>query len=507
MNLPTQNVGAQTMCSLDSAPAARRWQLILFAVAATYMAFSLATISFYNLPFCDEVYYADAAFSYHQTGTFAVPIDFPRTSGAVFQAPLFLWLQAKVFDLAGFGMWQVRLMPLLAGMLVFGLYSALVYRYTKSRFLTFLFMLLFITDRAINFNLHSGRMEMPSLLLAALSMLVFQQSLRITRSSFSLIMAIVAGLLLSAAFLLSFRMAIAAIPCVFLLVACRPAVITLYIRNLLVYGIVAAIPCGAWLYIAFGGPVSAYAHITGKQSFDDHFGVLSSFVGNILRRPAEAPKMLLFYACSAFLLLKHRQWIRSEFFICMSFLITLGFVMFVSEGGSYRAMLFPFIYLLILVSIARLRSLMMARIDVFCVIVLICINLLYGIPRALYWAIHWNSMDHNNLTEEVAAALPQGSRVITDPVFYYALRAAKCDIIIPYWGISEYFEEYVKNDFKPDYILSARGIFEDWFPGKTDKVAVIGSHGDEPNWAKSLLRLESVLPETVYSAPLIKIVD
>lgn len=474
-------------------------------VALAYIVYSLATISFYNLPFCDEVYYADAAFSYHQAGSFTVPIDFPRTSGEVFQAPLFLWLQAKVFDVAGFGIWQVRLVPLLAGMLVFGLYSALVYRYTKSRLLTFLFMLLFITDRSINFNLHSGRMEMPSLLLTALSMLVFEQSLRMTRSTFSIIMAIVAGLLLSCAFLVSFRMVIAAIPCVFLLFACRPLATDVYSRNLLVYGTFAAIPFVAWLYMWFGNPLFAYSEATQARGFNDHFGVLSSFVGNILRRPAEAPKMLLFYACSAFLLWKHRQWIRSEFFICMSFLITVGFVMFVTEAGSYRAMMFPFIYLVILVSMARLRSPLAAHIGLFCVIVLICINVLHGLPRILYWGIHWNAMDHHTLAEEVAAALPPGSRVITDPVFYYALRAAKCDIIIPYWGISEYFEEYIKTEFKPDYILSSRGIFDDWFPGKTQKVTVIGSHGSEPNWASFLLRLESVSPETVYMAPLLKI--
>jgi len=495
------------MCSLDFSPFARRWQLILFAVAATYIAFSLATISFYNLPFCDEVYYADAAFSYHQQRDFTVSIDFPRTSGEIFHAPLFLWLQAKVFDVAGFGIWQVRLMPLLAGMLVFGLYTLLVYRYTKSHFFTFLFMLLFITDRSINFNLHSGRMEMPSLLLTTLSTLVFQKSLQIQRNTSSITMVIFAGLLLSGAFLVSFRMAVAAIPCALLLFACRPPATSVYIRNLLAYGIVTAIPCLAWLYVSFGNVLFAYSEATQMKGFDEHFGVLSSFVGNVLRRPNEAPKMLVFYACSAFLLFKHRKWICSDFFICMSFFITLGFILFVAEMGSYRAMMFPFIYFITLVSIARMRSPLVARIGVLCVVALICINSLYAIPRVFYWGAHWNSMDHDSLTEEVAAALPPGARVVTDPVFYYALRAAKCDIIIPYWEINEYFKDYIINEFKPDYIMSSRNMFEDWFPGKTERIAVIGSHGNEPNWAKFFLRLETVSPETVYSAPLIKVLD
>lgn len=483
------------------------WEFVLFAIGIAYIIFSFATISFYNLPFCDEVYYADAAFSYHLNGNFKVPIDFPRTSGEVFHVPLFLWLQSKVFDLVGFGIWQVRLLPVLAGMLVFIIYSFLTYRYTCSYLMTLLFVLLFVTDRAVNFNLHSGRMEMPSLLLLSLSMIFFHFSMQMKRSMPSLVSVVVASLLLSGAFLVSFRMAIAAIPTVLLLLAYRPLKDKLFFRNLITYWILAAIPVLIWLFIAYGNPLSAYRETTGLTSFKDHFGVLSCFVGNVLRRPNEAPKMLFFYACTAFLLIKHRQWIRTDFFVCMSLLVALGFVLFVTELGSYRATIFPFIYLIIVVCLSRIVSPLASKVAFFCVVLLILINCIYMVPRLLYWSIHWNYMDHNRLMNEIAVSIPSGSRVVSDPVFFYALRAAKCEVLIPYWEVGEYFEPYIKNNFKPDFILTSRDIFQNWFPDNYKHVATIGNYGNEPVQIKSLLRLETVSPETVYSGSLIKILE
>ena len=291
------------------------WRWCLGLVAVTYILVSLATISSYQVPWFDEVYYADAAWSFFTHQNFSVPIDFPRTSGETLHAPLFTIIQAGIFRLFGLGSWQVRLLPLLSGLAISLIFTYLVYKYTKSEKYALFFMLLFMSDRVINLSLHSGRMDMLSLLFVVLSMLIFERTLKWQGKVIPVIGAVFAGLLLSAGFLTALRMAVAAIPCVLLLFLYKPERRASYYRNLMVYGTVAVLPLVLWLFFAYGGIMGALAAERSKEGFASHFGMLSSLGGNVFRRPNEIPKMLYFYGSIVYLVFVHLKEIRRIFLV------------------------------------------------------------------------------------------------------------------------------------------------------------------------------------------------
>lgn len=484
-----------------------RWFIGLFSVA--YILFSLATISSYQVPWFDEVYYADAAWSFLNYQNFSVPIDFPRTSGETLHSPLFSVIQAGIIKLFGFGPWQIRLLPLLSGLAIFLIMSVLVYRYTKSDKYTLFFMLLFMSDRVINLSLHSGRMDMLSLFFVVLSILIFEKTLKWQGNILPVTGAIFAGLILSAGFLTALRIAVAALPCVLLLVLFNPERRASYYSNLIVYGAVAVLPLILWQFYGYGGVMGAVATETSKAGFASHFGILSSFVGNVFRRPNEIPKMLLFYGSFVFLVFFDFKKIRKTFWFCMYALITLGFILFVIEGGPYRAMFFPFVYAVVVMSVSVQKLSALKRLGKILLVSLLGLNILYSMPRMIGLGINWHAIQPDLVQEEIRFHVPAGSRVITDYRFYYILRNHGCTVLIP---IEEdvkkedsRIRDYPAGEFQPEYVLGGEYPISG-LAGKTEFVTMVGI--PPVTMSPKLQRfvwLERLMPRNHYHAPLFRV--
>lgn len=400
------------------------------------------------VPWFDEIYYADGAWTFLTQGKFSIPVYYPQGTGGALHAPLFFVIQAGVLKLFGMGIWQIRLLPLLSGLAVFLIFARLVFKTTRSDKYTFLFMLLFISDRAINFDLHSGRMDMLAVLFVLLSILLFERMLKWKGMALPIVGAVLAGLLLSAGFLIALRIAVATVPCVLLLFLYRSERQSLYYYMLIIYGITAALPVMAWLWFAYGGVAGA----SNVDGFSSHFGLLSSLVGNVFRRVYEIPKMLLFYGTIIYLFCMHRDVIRRNFFFSMFTLITLGFVLFVIERGPYRAMFFPFVYFSILVSIHLIKHPPVKKLAIVALTGVLGINVLLSMPRLVYLVVNWPAIQQDKVAEQIYKEIPQGSRVITDFRFYYILMKNKCDVLIPNKNVFTSIE-YAEKDFDPEYIL------------------------------------------------------
>ncbi len=428
------------------------WRPCIIFLAVGYVLFSVVTISVYQMPWFDEVYYADASWSFLTQGNFSVPIDYPRNAGGSLHVPMFSVIQAGVFKLFGLGVWQVRLLPLLSGLAVFLIVARLVFKATRSEKYTLLFMLLFMSDRAINFDLHSGRMDMLSLLFVLLSVLLFERTLKWKGMVLPTVCVVLAGLLLSAGFLTALRIAVATIPCVLLLFLYKPERRGFYSYSLIIYGIMAALPVIAWLWFAYGGVADAYTTTSNVEGFSNHFGILSSLVGNVFRRTYEVPKMLLFYSAIIYLFCMHREQVRQNFFFCMYALITLGFILFVIERGPYRAMFFPFVYFSIIVGIHLIKHPPLKKLGIAALTGVLGINILFSMPRMIYLVMNWSAIQHDKVAEQIYLEIPPSSRVITDYRFYYILMKNKCEILIPRNSAAD-IVEYAENDFNPEYIL------------------------------------------------------
>lgn len=468
-----------------------RWLVLL---PAAYILFSILTTSVYQLPWFDDVYYADVAWSFLMHGDFSAIIDRPRDINAFFHVPLFAVLQAGVFKLFGLGVWQVRLLPLLSGLAVFLILANLVSQATRSVKYTVFFMLLFISDRAINFSLHSGRPDMLALLFVLLSILLFEQTLKRKRLFWSTVGAILAGLLLSAGFLTGLRMAVATVPCVLLLFLYKPEQRRgVYCYSLIIYGMMAALPVALWLWYAYGGVLEAYTTTSNLDGFSGHFGFLSSITGNVFRRVYEIPKMLLFYSAIGCLFYWNREQVRQNFFFCMYSLITLGFILFVLERGPYRAMFFPFVYYSIIVAIYYSANGNLKKIGQFALAVVLSINILLSMPRMMYLAMHWSLLQQDKVAEQIYLAIPPGSRVITDYRFYFILRENGCEMLIPQNGASNVVE-YAENTFAPEYVLGGTVPL----PRLSERMKLIKTVGRLP------VSSNSMLEKFVYLEPLMK---
>lgn len=428
------------------------WYYGLFLLAVCYLLVSILTISVYQLPWFDDVYYADVAWSFLTQGDFSALIDRPRNTNAFFHVPLFSVIQAGVFKLFGLGLWQVRILPLLSGLTVFLILANLVFQATRSAKYTFLFMLLFISDRAINFSLHSGRMDMLALLFVLLSILLFERTLKWRGLALSTVGALLAGLLLAAGFLTAMRVAIATIPCVLLLFLYKPERRGAFCYSLVVFGVMAALPVIGWIWYAYGGVAGAYATTTNLDQFSDHFGFLSSIIGNVFRRIYEIPKMVLFYGAITYLFFKRGELVRQNFFFCMYALITSGFIMFVLERGPYRAMFFPFVYFTIIAAVYATTNVTIKRIGQFALVGVLGLNIFLSMPRIIYLLMNWPVIQHDKVVEQIYSEIPTGSRIITDYRFYFILRERNCDILIPRYNRLD-IVEYVENNFSPEYIL------------------------------------------------------
>jgi 4-amino-4-deoxy-L-arabinose transferase-like glycosyltransferase len=464
---------------------------VCFLLAVVYATVSVLTVSVYQVPWFDGVYYADVAWSFLTQGNFSALIDYPRNTNGFFHVPLFSIIQGGMFKLFGLGVWQVRILPLLSGLTIFLILSTLVFKVTRTAKYTLLFMLLFISDRAINFSLHSGRMDMVALLFVLLSILFFERTLKWQEKFWATVGAVLAGLLLAVGFLTALRVAVATIPCVFLFFLYKPDRRGTYYYRLIIYGVMAALPVMAWLWYAYGGVSDAYSTASHLDGFSGHFGILASIIGNIFRRTYEIPKMLLFYSTIIYLFCRHREQVRQNFFFCMYFLITLGFILFVIERGPYRAVFFPFVYFSIIIGIYLCRNCTLKRVGQLALTAVLAINVILSMPRIIYLWMNWSVIQDANVAEQIYKEIPPGSRVIADYRFYYMLRKNNCEILIPR-GTSANSVEYAENGFRAQYVLGQPVLL----PQLSERMELITTVG------RPAVPMNSILKKFVYLEPL-----
>jgi len=479
-----------------------RWCLALLAIA--YSLFSIATITLYQVPWFDEIYYADAAWSFLTNRDFSVPIDFPRTGGETLHSPLFTVIQAGIFGLFGLGVWQARILPLLSGLAIAMTFTYLVYRMTNSDKCSLLYLSFFVSDRVINFSLHSGRMDMLALFLVVFSLLLFERSLGWNGSFLPIVGAAFAGLILSAGFLTAMRVAIASVPCLFVVFLYKPERRTTYYTCLAVYGGLSILLVALWFLYAYGGVMNAFEEKSNMVGLASHFGFLSSFVGNVFRRLYEIPKMILFLSAIVFLFSKHLAIVRKHFWFCMYALISLGFVLFVVERGPYRAMFFPFVYFTMVVSMSLLRSPRLRNTAGVTLIGLMVLNIVLSMPRLIGLSVNWSGIRHDRVEGDVRSLVPVGSRVVSDYRFYYALRNNGCIVLIPHDEAAE-IVSYAANAFRPEYVLGGNCPI----PGLDGKMGIVATVGIPPATMRPALQrfvwLEPLMRTNHYYARLLKV--
>lgn len=487
----------------------------ILVAAIGYVLFSFATIIIFQVPWRDEVIFADIAHSLLTKHDLTNTIARYRVSRASTYSygPVFFVLQAGIMKILGFGMWQFRLLPILSGLAIFGLGVGFVIKKTASRLCALQFMLFFIFDRTINFYMHGARMDMTATAFVFGSILLFSRSLKLEQSTKAVFTAFVAGILLASGLLTTLRLGIAVVPCLLLFLLFKPESFKQYFYLLSIYGGIAVIAVVSWLYYGFGGVNDAAEVVQSSHKFSGHFGFMDSILRNLYRRGYEAPKMLFFYLSVLYLFIKKPNIIRKDFVFCMLLCIVLGFVLFIKEFGGYRSNIMPYIYIVMIVAVHSMQRHSIGKAGQLVLLALIGINLISYTPRLIYIArtIHQGGGLSDDMLEQIESKIPVGSNVVIEDKYYYLLRETDRNLLIPHLN-PDFYQKVSNFTLSPDG-FSATHILGDsslkMFP-KKQIFQFTGFLGKKPEpinkMLKRFLNLEYGIIDSDYYDPVYKII-
>ncbi len=421
---------------------------LIFALSAFLL------IEKYMVPWFDEVFYADVSLDFLNNGTFFCRVDAPRTTLEVLiYGPVYFVMSAFSFHCFGVGMWQFRWIGLLSAFVIFAILVKKLSKGTSALY-AFLFLILIATDRVVNFNMHSGRMDMLAMFFLLISVLLFSHK---EQSNFSY-KDVLSGLFLALAALTTIRI-LFFLPFVIFLPFLQPdrrVRMRLFIRLTTVV-VVLIIAYINWIYYAYGS-VKGMIEYMNKMSaslVNQHF---SGFPGNIFdklfRKWYEAPKFLAFYISVIYLFRKGK--FAGDIVLSFFVLLTMGFILLVDEVGPYRAMVFPFVYFVILYAVFQFQSsienkrkkYLFYAIYLFIVVV----NIIFISARyAVIWG-SWRATSSVQLDQIIKNTIEPKSKVWGDFKYYYACKKINCEYVSNN-TLTPVAEKFIKKQFRPQYLI------------------------------------------------------
>ncbi|MFZ4796175.1 MAG: ArnT family glycosyltransferase [Bacteroidia bacterium] len=475
----------------------KSFYIIFFII---FSIISLLLIEKYQTPWFDEVFFADVSMDFLKNHTFFCREDAIRTSHEVLiYGPIYFVLSSFSFTVLGFGMWQFRLLGLVSGLIVLYIFLEKTAKYTNSKY-ALLFLLFLITDRVFNFSIHSGRMDMLAVLFLTIAVLILCE-----RKGNQYIRSFVAGFFLALAGLTTIRILLF-LPFLVLLPLFEQnnktrlkllyqltfAAITLIVIYLM------------WVYYAFGSIGSMIDYIKSMPVLNQHF---SGFPGNIynkiFRKVYEIPKFLLFYISVIYLI---RRKAYRDLFISFVVLLSFGFILFVDEVGPYRAMIFPFLYFVIVYAsydfFKMSKNKWIKNTLIIFVIGILVTNLILISARYVVIFANWNVTSSEILEKKVISLIPKNAKVFGDYKYYYACKKQNANFISNS-NMNQKKRDFVEKVFRPDYIIVSK---DDNFVNMGVKKTIIPMYSDNHYFfpISLIVMEESLLDEMCYGGVITK---
>src|SRR2546422_848668 len=158
-------------------PPTRRLRLVLGLGVAAYLIIAVGTAA-RKSPWPDEGWLSNPAFNLLTNGRMGTPVLEPAGTGlfvlpgieryTYWVMPLYLLVQAGWYELAGFGVFQMRLLSTAWGLIALIAWNVTLSRLLDPRKAVFAIVLL-ATDYTFALNASTGRMDMMSASLGALA--------------------------------------------------------------------------------------------------------------------------------------------------------------------------------------------------------------------------------------------------------------------------------------------------------------------------------------------------
>ncbi len=430
---------------------------LIFVLA--YIAYHLLTLKLFPLPWFDETYFCSVAESLMDHGDFIPRVAFHAKAGkeALTYGPVYFVLTGLSIKSFGLGTFQFRIVECFFGLLCFLVFFRMNTFFKIPRIYILPITALFMLDPFFNLGMHSGRMDLVALFFSLMSIWYYLRS-RVNDIRQNI------GLLASSSFAL-------------LAMLTTPRVIAI-LTPLLVIFIIDAVQkkwkswpvqfgCWAlpfivlysiWVFIAFGG-YSEYFNYYTKVILGNKTAI-HGFIGPTSYIPRH--EWLLIATVSLILtykLITDRAWFKN-IVILFSISSILTFYLVILDWGEYSVLILPFYYL-ILLQFSKEFTFSIKNFRVYPLVILGIFNAGYITIKIIESFGAANQRSQTQITKFMEKHLPEGSKVVGPPVYYYAVRKSGSEYqFYNKYNTPEERERLLREDYGYQYLLIHKKSWE-----------------------------------------------
>ncbi len=439
---------------------------MLLLLCALYIAYHLITLDISPLVWYDETVINSITIDFINNGTLYSSTDPIYTKGqeAIVYGPVFFAFNGFIINILGNGIWQGRLLGLIAGLFI------LFYTYYKHRTaihnhpVIAVVFISFILDPFFNASLHKGRYDSLGVLFYLLSfefLILYFDNKKIQLLFFS-------AIFFSACSLISMRFIPFGFPlgCALLIYLFQSKKSLFEIFKLAFFwAIIPVVGYLSWIIYKFGNLKNFISYFEKiKDANSDHL------IGNLFIPIEVKPLVFLSLLVLVVTIIK----LKYKVFDAITFSYVIYILIFytvVGDVGPYSIIVIPVFYLLLIRLLTLFQS--EAFSNTFSILKymtygLFIIHTLLFAFKFLTLSITSNQRNHKHITEFVRLHVPPGSKILGEPKYYYAAIVNQCEFQYanPVGFISDSYnietiEKYRRIEFDYDYILASFDMLSD----------------------------------------------
>jgi hypothetical protein len=150
------------------------WTLIVFGMF--WILFHFVTIERSPLPNFDEAFFASMTKSFQQDGSLMLRMSTMtkfENDEVWLYGPIYFFCQSFITQYIGWGIWQFRLLNLLAGFGIVAMIMVIARSLSMKRLAMILLFSMLVMDPELNANMHSGRMDSLAMLFFLIGIYLF----------------------------------------------------------------------------------------------------------------------------------------------------------------------------------------------------------------------------------------------------------------------------------------------------------------------------------------------
>ncbi len=401
----------------------------VFCLIIGFTVISLFTLDLFPLPWFDEVYLNSVVVNFLEHNNLVPEVSSVARNGkeALSYGPVYFLLQSGLVSVFGNSPFTFRILGLLSAILI----MVLIFHFGKEKKNIVWVLVLLAIDPFFNLCFREGR---PDVLAAAFAFFGWWCFLKEKSNK------VLCAFLLMLAFLTHPRSVVLIAPLIVFFILNKNY--KTFLLSLIIIGVAY---CG-WLFYAFGSLENWYLYFA--KAIGGNETARSGFLGP----NTYWPKVLIpIYAVTVvsviYKTLKNPSVLANNLLFLLPIVL---FHLFLRDFGTYSILILPFVYILLLKNIDSF-SFVLQKVSLWLLIALF--SFFFILKIGLYATVQQEN-NLENCRTFVKEHIPEGSKVIGDAVFYYALPSEKYSFQL----YDKYLEDsarvqLLKDEFQYEYLL------------------------------------------------------